>query len=178
VFYWVGAYYQRWAQYDPDGDNGNGLWTEYDLFNVEIDMVAAVDPVRDLLVLVDGRGTHQVFVANLTDPAAGFLTVSVVNGATPLAGGGHGFEWCPPLEKFVMWIEGASVWTLTPPAGDWGAENWIWEEVAPAAGNAVSPDAPNMNRTYSRWRWAPAISCFVVVNRTSGAVYAYRPFGT
>jgi hypothetical protein len=84
-----------------------------------------------------------------------------------------GFDWDPASERLVAWDDGADVYVLTPPAGDWRTEAWVWTRVPPAAGNTVVPSR-NMNGTYGRFRYASNINAFVLVSSTDGPVWAYR----
>jgi uncharacterized protein (TIGR03382 family) len=170
VFWLLPAYNGWFSQYDPNGDS----WTTYAQYNLSIDAVSAVDPVRDLFVTVDGRGTQTIIVHDLADPMAGGVTVQVEGSSPVMESGANGFEWDPVGEQFVGWAGGAEVWLLRAPDGDWATQAWTWEEVDPAAENVVVPTEPNANGTYSRWRYVPALNVFVVVNRVSDPVYAYR----
>ena len=170
VFWVIPAYNQNRLQYDPTSD----AWTEYSPYNIEIDAASAVDPVHDLLVTIDGRGTQSVIVHDLGDFEAQGITVPL-NGSSPvMQTAGPGFEWDPIEEVFVGWVSGPSVWTLTPPDGDWATETWEWNELPPADDNEVVPSAPNGNNTYSRWRYMPSVNAFIVVNRVDEPVYVYK----
>lgn len=50
----------------------------------------------------------------------------------------------------------------------------MWTRVNAAAGNTVTPTAPNGVGTYSRWRYVPNLNLFVVVNRNSDNVFFYK----
>lgn len=173
AFWVVAGYNQPIEMYDPNAQSGAGQWTMYNAFNVEIDVVAAIDPTRDLLVMIDGLGTHTVKAFDLKNPNQ-VRTVTTTGDTTPQNTSGAGFEWDPVNKVFVAWTGGTSVYTLTPPSGNWETGTWIWKRVPPAAGNTVTPTARNANNTYSRWRYVPSLNAFVVVNRTSDNVYFYR----
>ena len=174
VFWVLPAYNQKFASFDPDANAGLGAWTQYEDDNIEIDAVSAVDPSRDLFVTVDGRGTHRVRVHDLADPSAAPVFVTSAGATAPEQDSAFGFEWDPVSGAFVAWLGGTSVYTLTPPAGDWKAGTWTWAQVAAAPTNTVTPTAPNGNGTYSRWRYVPSKNVFLVVNRTSDNVFAYK----
>ena len=154
--------------------NGEGTWEEYPPYNIDIDAVSAVDPIRDLLVTVDGRGQQEIVVHDLTDFNAEAVKVNL-NGTSPvMQRAGPGFEWDPVAEMFVGWASGASVWTLTPPEDDWQNGTWEWNELPPADDNTVVPSDPNANNTYSRWRYMPTVNAYIVVNHVSEPVYIYK----
>lgn len=170
MFWLLPAYNGHFSAYDPVAD----AWSVYETYNISIDAVSAVDPVRDLFVTVDGRGTQTVIVHDLADPSAGGVTVNLRGSSPILERGAQGFEWDPVSEQFVGWAGGTEVWTLVPPEGDWRSEAWTWLRVDAAKGNAVTPTEPNGNGTYSRWRHVPSLNVFVVVNAIDEPVYAYR----
>jgi hypothetical protein len=174
VFWVLGAYDQKFAKFDPDANGGTGAWTQYNNVNIEIDAVSAIDPVRDLFVTVDGRGSHRVRVLDLANPTAASVNVTTSGDKAPEQNGQIGFDWDPVGKRFVAWMGGASVYTLTPPSGDWKTGTWVWDEVPPAPTNTVTPTAENANGTYSRWRYIPSKNVFVVVNRTSDNVFFYK----
>ncbi len=173
AFWIVPAYNQPIGMYDPDADSGAGKWTLYNAFNVDIGIVGAIDPTQDLFVMIDGSGTHTVVAFDLKNPNQ-VKTLTTSGDTGPQSSGGAGFEWDPVNKVFVAWTGGTSVYTLTPPTGNWQTGTWIWKRVPPAAGNAVVPSSPNANSTYSRWRYVPSLNAFVVVNRASDNVYFYR----
>jgi len=154
--------------------SGSGSWTEYGRYNIDIDAVSAVDPVRDLFVTVDGRGTKTVRVKDLKNPTASAVTVKTAGDVEIQGISAIGFEWDPVGEQFVAWRGGTSVYTLTPPSTNWANEVWVWTRVDAAPTNTVVPTSPNMNSTYSRFRYAPSVNAFLVVNRTSDPVFAFK----
>jgi trimeric autotransporter adhesin len=174
VFWVLGAYDQKFAKFDPDANGGTGAWTQYNNVNIEIDAASAIDPVRDLFVTVDGRGSHRVRVLDLANPTAASVNVTTSGDKSPEQNGQIGFDWDPVGKRLVAWMGGSSVYTLTPPSGDWKTGTWTWDEVTPAPGNSVSPTSENPNGTYSRWRYVPSKNVFVVVNRTSDNVFFYK----
>jgi MYXO-CTERM domain-containing protein len=160
----------RVAAYDVDAC----AWTSYGEYNVDIDVVSAIDPGRDLLVTIDGRSTHTVFVHDLANPGAGGVTVTTSGDRDPELEGASGFEWDPVTATFVAWNGGPEVYVLAPPAADWRTAPWVWSRVDPASGNTVVPTAANSNGTYSRWRYVPSKNVFILLNRTTDPVFAYR----
>ncbi len=174
IFWFLGPFNNWFASYDPDANNGAGAWTNYQQYNIEIDAVAAVDPVHDLYVAVEGRVTHQVIVFNLKKPTAPPVVVNTAGDTTLQQSKGNGFEWDPTQQAFVGWMGGTSVYVLRPPSGDWATGTWQWTQVSAAADNTVSPGAPNERGTYSRWRYVPALNVWIVANTTSSNVFFYK----
>lgn len=174
VFWVLPAYSSRFMQYDPNANNGGGQWTPHSVFDIDIDAMSAIDPVRDIFVTLDSRGTQSVIVHDLKNPSARGVFVTTIGDKALESAQKPGFEWDPVVEKFVSWGGGAAVYTLTPPTGDWATGTWVWERIDPAPGNSVVPTSPNENGTYSRFRYAPAVNAYVVLNRTNESVYMYR----
>ncbi len=184
VFWLLPSRDRPFAKYDPNLDQ----WTEYRRFNIDIDGVSAIDPVRDLFVTLDERDNNcdpnpacgRVVVHDLSDPDREGVEVTTV-GHTELEKGGNspGFMFDPNIRQFVAWdgdmgATTASVYVLKPPDGDWRTEDWIWSEIEPAPGNTVEPGRPNENGTYSKWQYMPAFNAYILVNRTNENVYAYK----
>src|SRR5262249_39820882 len=135
VFWVLPAYDQKFAKFDPDANGGSGAWTQYSTVSIEIDAASAIDPVHDLFVTVDGRGTHRVVVHDLTNPSAAPVTVTTTGDDAPEQHGQLGFDWDPSTGQFVSWIGGTSVYTLTPPSSNWKTSAWVWKEVTAAPDN-------------------------------------------
>jgi hypothetical protein len=173
AFWVVAGYNQPIGMYDPDGNSGAGKWTMYNEFNIDAMIVAAIDPTRDLFVMVDAYGTKGVFAFDLKNPNV-VSRITTTGDAAVQSEQGAGFEWDPIEKAFVSWIGGANVYTLKPPSGDWRTQPWVWTRRAPASTNTVTPTAPNSNDTYSRWRYVPAVNAWMVVNRNTDNVFFYR----
>jgi len=174
VFWFLGPFNNWFSSYDPNANGGAGAWTNHQRYNIEIDAVAAIDPERDLYVVVEGRVTKQVIVFDLKRPGDRPVVVQTSGDRTIQNSKGHGFEWDPVSKAFVGWAGGTSVYVLRPPSGDWRTGTWQWTRVDAAPTNKVNPGEPNRNGTYSRWRYVPAYNVFVVVNRVDENVFFYR----
>jgi len=174
VFWLLSAFNAPFAKYDPSANGGNGNWTPYNRYSIDIDGVSAIDPVHDLFVTLDTRYRRIVHVHDLSNPSSAGVVVNTTGDTALQAAGSHGFEWDPVSQKFVGWAGGSTVYTLTPPSGNWRTGDWVWRRVDPAPDNSVVPDSPNSNGTYSRWQYVPSLNAFIVVNRTNSAVYLYK----
>ena len=173
VFWMIPAFEAPVGKYDPNANSGAGAWTTYNSYTLDSGHVASIDPTRDILVVIDGYSQHRLIVWDLKNPNSPI--VPRVSGATtPMQGYGNGFDWDPVQKVFVAWTGGTSVYTLTPPSGDWRTGTWVWAQVAAASDNTVTPSAKNSNNTYSRWRYAPGVNAWVLVNRTSDNVFFYK----
>ena len=83
VFWFLGAYsFPPLYRYDPAG---NGQWTEHGAAAVPIDIDGGgvVDPVHDLFIYVDARGSGKMFAFDLKNPDA--TSVELVCGGTTYA---------------------------------------------------------------------------------------------
>jgi hypothetical protein len=161
------------GMYDPNANSGAGKWALYNPFNIDTLTVGAIDPGRDIFVVLDGLVKHQIVVFDLKNPNAP-VKISFSGDSAPVQTTGAGFEWDPVQKAFVAWIGGASVYRLTPPSGDWRSGVWQWTKVGPAADNSVTPTAVNGNKPYSHWRYVPAVNAWMIVNRTSDNVFFYK----
>lgn len=140
---------------------------------IDIDGAAIVDPVRDLLLYVDPRGSQKLFAFDLKDPDATSVELGMSGNLGILSRPKFGFEWDPLQRRAVAWDDGADLYVLEAPAGDWKTGTWRWTRVPPAATNTVVP-VRGVNGTYSRFRYVPSVNAFVVVSSTSGPVWMVR----
>ena len=173
VFWMIPAFDQPVGKYDPNANSGAGAWTNYNSYTLDSGHVASIDPTRDILVVIDGYSNHRLIVWDLKSPNS-VIVPKVTGDTTPMQGYGNGFDWDPMQKVFVAWTGTSSVYTLTPPSGDWRTGTWVWSKVAAAADNTITPTAKNGNNTYSRWRYAPGVNAWVLVNRTSDNVFFYK----
>jgi hypothetical protein len=161
------------GDYFASYDLRNDRWTTYDaIVDVDIDGASAIDPIRDLFVVVDANN-QQSYAFDLTNPNADAVPLDTTGATSIESAYALGFEWDPVSELFVAWNDGTTIYTLTPPSGDWRTEQWVWRTVPAAAGNNITP-VRNSNGTYSRFRYAPTINAFLLVNGTDRPVYAYK----
>ncbi|MFQ5634651.1 MAG: hypothetical protein ACE5G3_04890, partial [Gammaproteobacteria bacterium] len=173
VIWWLPAGVGYLHAYDPIADT----WTQHTRSTLPSDHTSAVDPERDLLVTLEGRDNGEVLVHDLKNPAARYVAVNIAGDQTLLTVKAAGFEWDPVVKKFVGWnalTDRAAVYTLTPPAGDWRTQTWMWQRVGPAPGNTVIPTERASTKTYSKWRYMPAYNAYILVNRTNENVFAYK----
>jgi|GEM_PF-5291945 len=172
VFWLLSAYTRGFSKYDPNTD----AWSEYGTVDTpfEIDGAGLVDPERDLFLFLDSRGTGRLYAIPLADPSGGLVELRT-EGDREIqeAGSALGFERVPQEDCVVAWYDGAEVYVLRPPEGDWATGVWRWTRVPPDASNTVVPRR-NPNGTYGRFRYAPSVNAFVLVSAYDGPVWAYR----
>lgn len=186
VFWYTGDSRGKYfSKYDPNANSGAGQWTEYYDDYLDTGCEAAIDPTRDIYLMINGnnqeRGTF-IAVHDLKNPQNAPITIATSGDLTAQGAGGPGFEWDQVAGKFVAWVDGATVYTLTPPATNWQTGVWVWAAVPPAAGNANTPHkSVSTGNTYGRFRYVPSMNAFVVVNgvgdggvSADGNVYMYK----
>lgn len=157
--------------FDPSADE----WTSFGRNDIAIDAIAAIAPTRDLYAILNTRNEDALEVFDLAAPMQERVTVATAGVADEVLGYSKpAMEWDPVGERFVIWTEGAIVYTLEVPAGDWRTDAWTFTRIEPAADNAVDPGLPNSNGTYGRFRYVPSKDVFIVVSDTDAPVYAYR----
>jgi MYXO-CTERM domain-containing protein len=169
LFWLLSAYIHSFASYDPVADE----WTDYGSpGGIEIDGAGVIDPVLDVYLFVDSRGSGGLYAIPLAAPDSDFVELSVegdveIQGADKL-----GLDRDSSTGRFVGWDDGADIFLLDAPTGDWRTGTWRWTRVAPEAGGAT-PER-NQNGTYGRLRYAASVNAFVLVSSTEGPVWAYR----
>jgi hypothetical protein len=183
--FWVQSSYEAglW-KFDPNGNDGAGVWTEHASASYELDCTMAYCPLHDCIVIIEGYNKARVSAYDCADPntARVILTQTGTSGVYG-ADNRSGIEWHGKTGKFYCW-HGRSgdknIYTLTPPAADqnWRTGTWTWAIESLSGSNTVTPSDANATGTYTKWRYAPKIDRFLLVNRTTGNTHAYRPGAT
>jgi hypothetical protein len=139
------------------------------------DNTAAYDPVNDFIFVLR-RDSGSMYGLNAASLSQDVVTLNAVN--KPSTGGGAGLEYCPELNGFIYYRSGTSVYLITKGAGTWNTASWTWRDLT-SGGNSITPENPNINNIYSRFRVARHGNYVVAytVKRTghtgSGAMYAF-----
>ncbi|MCL4721021.1 MAG: hypothetical protein KJ041_03515, partial [Gammaproteobacteria bacterium] len=168
------------SYFSPASGTWTAAGTQNNMADVGIYGAMAVDPTRDIAVLLDTYSSRDAIyvyalseaIASKTGPYS--ITVTGAGGAkVPSALKTRAaFQWDSVNKVFVGWGTGSSVWTLTPPSSSWKTGTWTWKNVTAASGSA-SPQA-NSNGTFGRFRYVPALAAFIVVNDINSPVYMYK----
>jgi hypothetical protein len=172
AFWLLSAYTRVFSRYDPVTD----AWTEYGAVDnsFEIDGAGVVDPVRDLFLFLDSRGSGKLYAIALEQPTSNLIELATEGDREIQSlGAALGFEYVPQEDCLVAWYDSADVYVLRPPEGDWRAGAWRWTRVPPDPANNVTPRR-NPNGTYGRFRYAASVNAFVLVSAYDGPVWAYR----
>ncbi|VAW34093.1 hypothetical protein MNBD_GAMMA01-201, partial [hydrothermal vent metagenome] len=142
-------------------------------FPLNIDFTAAIDPIRDLLVLTNFRSpdlAKKVVVVDLNSPNDDWFLVNTV-GTTSIENYSKvGFEWVPQLGGFIAWKSGYDLFLLTPPTSDIRNDPWVWSKIITTG---VTPDAPR-NGPYSKFQYVPELGIALVASSVTGSVSAIR----
>lgn len=172
AFWLLSGYAHTLSSWDPALD----AWTEHGApmpANNEIDGAGVVDPVRDLYLFIDARGSGVLYAMPLAGPYDEWIELDATGDTEIQSVSAMGLDWEPQSERFVAWGDGADVYVLNPPAGDFRTGEWVWARVPPDPSNVTVP-ARNQNGTYSRFRYAETVNAFLLVSRNDGPVWAYR----
>jgi len=167
--------------------------------NFSLNQICAYDPVRDWLLVLDWRANEHAVVwrLDLTRALAAqsaaeesprraargdevrWVHLDVAGTAPGGDAQGMGIEWCPPLGCFVGYSgRGATfVYKLLPPGAGASDSGWRWSHEVITGDPPASRDrGPYMS--YSRFRWADSIRCFVWATDRRLPVQAWRLRGT
>ncbi len=173
VLWWHGAW-RAFAtsvnvlrKYDPVADT----WTEYPGANLGIDLAAAFDSQRQILVVLDGRTTKSVYAYDTSVATPVMYKLATTGDLTAQQTYSGGLEYDPVTDQFVAWNGGSVVYTLKAPT-NWKTGTWTWKAITAGAGSA-SPTA-NANGTFGRFRYVPALNAFIVVNDVTAPTYMYK----
>ncbi len=147
-------------------------WKSYPGWTVNtLDALAAVDPVRNLLVTAAFRGdSKDLAIIDLSTPDVPAYLATTTGDKEMEVGGNHGFEWAPQLGGFITWRAGLDLFLLTPPDGDPKIEPWVWTRIV-ATGEV--PDMP-MSGPYSKFQYVPELGIAFVASHYAGPVSAIR----
>ena len=144
--------------------HGNG-------FPLNIDLSAAIDPVQDLLVVVNFRGgAEQVVVVDLNSLDEDWFLANTTGDTSIENQSQLGFEWAPQLGGFIAWKDGLDLFLLTPPASDPRNNPWVWSRIN---ATGVTPDTPR-NGPYSKFQYVPELGIALVASDVEGSVFAIR----
>jgi hypothetical protein len=164
LFWLLSAYAHSFASYDAVADT----WTDHGSpGNVEIDGAAVVDPERDLYLFIDARGTGNLYAISLDAPDSDFVELNVAGDTEIQSADKLGFDRDSSTGRFVGWDDGADLYVLDAPEGDWRTGIWRWTRIA-SSDTSVVPER-NENGTYGRLRYAASVNAFVLVSSTEGA---------
>ena len=189
--FWVhgGAGPTTFAKFDPKVKNPDGTvgqWTNYATkLGGGMDLAAAHDPVRDLVVIANFRkdssteALRGVCAIDLKSPDGAIVRLNDEGPKPAIDGknGAAGWEWSPLRRAILYWRRGADVLELKPPAGDWKTGAWNWSVITAAAANKAEPEKMREdNGVYSRFRIASYADAevAVVINNIAGPVWAFR----
>jgi hypothetical protein len=175
------------SDYDPNGkrvivDDTYNLWS-YDLgsntytllndsnaTNAHIDyhMTGRVDPKRKLFVIIGGTlssgGGVQVFDISQGSSAAQMDWTSQVTGCDGLLDAtSPGVAYDPVQDRLVAWAGGDTIYLFNPDTKSCTTVSY-----------GGGPGAQNMNGTFGRFRYFPALKVFAVVNDYKGDAYTLR----
>jgi hypothetical protein len=159
---WRGQYF---AKFDPS----NNTWTEYTnwFWAVNAASGAAIVPNHDIFILSPGTGSLVAY--DLTNPNNGYIELNLVGNPTALNNGQAGFEYDSLQDKLISWSNGCSVDSISSPS-NWDTDIWQIQQI----NNSGPCPTANNNGTYGRFRYAPNLNVFLVVNEINGPVYALR----
>jgi hypothetical protein len=144
-------------KYDPSGDN----WTSLGEVKAcsRLNMTSAVDPVRKLYYCI-GSGSFSK------------ISLSGSHKATPLVGqgceglvaaGGPGFDFDSSQNRFVGWAGGATVYIYDPDSDTCTTKTFEGD-----------PGPQQVNGTFGRFRYFPALNVFAAVNDWKQDAYLLR----
>lgn len=162
------------VMYSMNGNGTTGSWTNYPAKFSALDAMAQRDPVNDIIVLTRfGSGGTTMHGIDLKNPAGAPVTLTQ-GGAPPSREGRHGWEWSARRGAFIYWRRGGDVYQVKLSGNDWRTGTWTWTKITSTT-NSVVPQDPSPG-IYNRFRLAGygSTEVAVVVNSTSGAVYAFR----
>lgn len=163
----------QFAKFAMNGNGTSGSWTMYPAKFNALDAMAARDPVNDIIVETTfGTGTNMYGI-DLKNPGNSPVLLRQ-GGSPPARQGRHGWEWSSARQSFIYWRSGSDVYEVRLNGSDWKTGTWEWTRLTSGA-NSQTPQDPSYG-IYNRFRIASYddLEVAVVVNSTTGPVYAFR----
>ncbi len=133
----------------PNGGSADGYYA-----------AAAVDTVRNRLVLTRNGATVHTWALG-----AGYAHEARATGLSPALPEALGFDYATHLDKFIAWPGGTEVAVLD-------AASLMWTRVTTGGDD---PGPRTQNGTFGRFRYAPKLKVFVLVNDANQDVLLYKP---
>lgn len=149
------------SEWDPVGNK----WTKHlrlDMGWFDYSFTAAVGQGKMVAV-----GEGKVYQWDLSKPDAQPVEVATTGATDIVAGNNPGFVYDPVSKLFVAWAGGPTVYTLD-------LAKKIWNKVAIASTNKVTPSEADPRGTYGRFQYIPSKNAFIGVNRADGSVYLFK----
>jgi hypothetical protein len=160
------------GRYVMNGNGTSGSWTNLSAKFNALDAMAERDPINDIIVITLFRSTTSMYGLDLKNP--GSSPVLLTQGNAPSRGQSHGWEWSKDRLAFTYWRGGSAVYEVKLNGSDWKTGTWMWTNLT-SGSNTVTPQNSSAG-IYNRFRIAAYndMEIAVVVNSTSGPVYAFR----
>ncbi|NND64814.1 MAG: hypothetical protein HKM24_02510, partial [Gammaproteobacteria bacterium] len=188
-FIYVPAGGKGYSIYNPLGATLNDRITTYSQASpgFGINSSAAIEPYHDVLVAMDYEYADKLRVLDLDNLTSNFIDVNQVGSGTPVPSAGKmGFEYVASANDgdgafYAYDGRGRNyLYKLTPPVptANWQTADWVWTRENALGDIPQSMDAGSEGRLYSRFQWIESLGVFLLVQRTTGPVYAYRPIGS
>ncbi|MEM7082075.1 MAG: choice-of-anchor U domain-containing protein [Pseudomonadota bacterium] len=140
---------------------------------IHIYATSAIDTARNKM-LVLGGSNPQAFIWDLSQSTP--TNQNLMNNSTFTGTGGNalasarqiGLDYDPVNDNYVAWLGGKDVYIID-------AATMAVTRVTPPG--SASPGSTSLNGTFGRFRYAPSIGGFVLVNQVDRNVYVYKPTG-
>ncbi len=138
---------------------------------VQIYAASAMDTKRNKLLILGGSSGNQAFVWDLNSsiPSSENLmnNTNFQNslGAELANDSQFGLAYDASKDRFVAWKNGKTVYVINPET---------YEVVKTVPSGEVNPGDPVSNGTYGRFRYAPSIEAFVLVNRIDQDIFIFK----
>jgi hypothetical protein len=127
------------------------------------------DPVRDAVLIAKDSDTIQII-----DAAGVANTVVMTTSGTGPTGLGHiGFVYDSRADRYLWWNGGTTIYTLTPPVGDFRAGTWVWSTISVSGSNTVTPTSAPPAGTFGRFWYSEIMNCVGVVNAVTQKMYVF-----
>ncbi len=156
----------RLYKYDP-GTNTHTFLTQK---SVQQYATAAIDTSRNRMLVLGGGASSQAMEWDLnpsTPVYTNLLNVSAFTGSAgnELASSGQfGLDYDAQNDQYVAWKGGRTVYFINP----------VTFAVTKSTLGGDDPGAQSSNGTYGRFRYAPSVGGFVVVNATNQNVHVFK----
>ncbi len=152
----------RLAEFDPIANTWNFRTNQDASMQYAYELTAAIDPNRRSLIAI-GNGREWIWdISNPNSVSKNQLNTTgdrdIRNAISP------GFDYDPVSDKMIGWRGGQDIYVLDLDTNEWTM----------VTGTGANPGSPSSGGTFGRFRYAPSVNAFILVNSTSTNVFFYK----
>jgi hypothetical protein len=130
-------------------------------------------PTKDCILRFHTTGGNGCLGIDCTNPSAGTVSIAFTGSGPSSYSYGNMAHWSPNLGK-VVWYNSRSnsLYTLTPPSGDWKTQAWTWAAVPMSGTTGTHSGSTGTYGKFQLAHWGSATVAIVNANYNGPCVVA------